>query len=212
MQTSWMSPTLTFSYITFEDLAPISEMLTKETVCSLLFFGPNTPEVTHAYYLPFVDENTLALTEKRLPRHFVFTIRNRETGAFIGQCALTAEDLSPGAYCVSYQIDYPFWNRGIGSEAVTFLVWFAFRIAGAYRLNADTAAENRASVRVLEKGGFVAEGWQRKYWHVRGDYHDRLLFGLLAEEVEDGVLVTLDRLFSKKSGHITLSGITGLYE
>lgn len=196
MQTTWMSPTLTFSYITLEDLAPISEMLAKETVCRWLFFGPNTPEVTQAYFLPFVDEHTLALAEKRMPGHFVFTVRNRETGEFIGQCALLAEDFSPGAYLVGYQIDDPFWNRGIGSEVVTFLVWFAFRIAGAYRLNADTAAGNRGSVRVLEKGGFVAEGRQRKYWHARGGYHDRLLFGLLAEEVEDDVLATLDRFFS----------------
>jgi len=196
MQTTWTSPALTFSYLTFEDLAPISKMLSKETVCQWLFFGPNTPEVTHAYFLPFVDENILAHAEERMPAHFVFTIRDRKTGTFIGQCALVAEDYSPGAYLVGYQIDDPYWNKGIGSEAATFLVWFAFRIAGAYRLNADTSAGNLGSVRVLEKAGFVTEGRQRKYWHARGGDHDRLLFGLLAEEVEEDVLATLDRLFS----------------
>ena len=196
MQTTWTSPTHIFSYITLEDLAPISKMLAKETVCSWLFFGPNTPEATHAYFLPFVHENILALAEKRMPRHFVFIIRNRETGSFVGQCTLIAEDLSPRTYRVGYQIDEPFWNRGIGSEAVTFLVWFAFRIAGAYRLNADTATGNRGSVRVLEKAGFVAEGRQRKYWCAKGDYHDRLLFGLLVEEIEYDVFAALDQLFS----------------
>ncbi|MDE4908537.1 GNAT family N-acetyltransferase [Methanogenium marinum] len=196
MQTTWTSPSLTFSYVTLEDLTPISEMLTKETVCRWLFFGPNLPEVTHAYFLPFLDENALALAEDRLPSNFVFTIRNRKTKAFIGQCALIADEFSPGAYLVGYQIDDPFWNKGIGSEAVTFLIWFAFRIAGAYRLNADTAAGNQGSARVLEKGGFVPEGRQRKYWHARGGYHDRLLFGLLTEEVKEDVLATLDRLFS----------------
>lgn len=195
MQTTWTSPGLTFSYVTLEDLAPISDMLAKESVCRWLFFGPNTPETTHAYFLPFVDQNNLALSEKRTPRHFVFTIRDRGTGTFIGQCALIAEDLSPGAYLVGYQTDDSYWNRGIGSEACTFLVWFASRIAGAYRLNADTAAGNQGSVRVLEKSGFVPEGRQRKYWHARGEYHDRILFGLLTEEIEDDVLATLDKLF-----------------
>lgn len=171
-------------------------MLAKETVCRWLFFGPNTSEVTHAYFLPFVDEIILALSEERMPCHFVFTIRNRKTGVFIGQCALVAEEFSPGAYLVGYQIDDPFWNRGNGSEACTFLVWFAARIAGAYRLNADTAAGNTGSVRLLEKGGFIREGQQRKYWHVRDEYHDRLLFGLLTEEIEEERLATLDRLFS----------------
>ena len=108
MQTTWTSSTLTFSYITLEDLIPIAEMLAKESVCRWLFFGPNTSEATYAYFLPFVDENSLARTEKRMPGHFVFTIRNRETGAFIGQCALLAEDFSPGAYLVGYQIDDPY--------------------------------------------------------------------------------------------------------
>ena len=196
MQTTWTSPTLTFSFVTREDLAPISEMLTKESVCEWLFFGPNTPEVTHAYFLPFVEENACANAEERLPANFVFTIREKATGAFIGQCALLAEDLAPGTYLMGYQIDDPWWNQGIGSEAATFLVWFAFRNAGAYRLNADTAAGNIGSVRVLEKSGFVPEGRQRKYWHARGGYHDRLLFGLLAEDIEDELLATLDRLFS----------------
>ncbi|GAB7016429.1 GNAT family N-acetyltransferase [Methanogenium cariaci] len=196
MQTTWTSPGLSFSYVTLEDLIPISEMLAKESVCRWLFFGPNTPEVTHAYFLPFVDENTLALAEERMPCHFVFTIRDRKTGVFIGQCALIAEEFSPGAYLVGYQIDEPFWNKGVGSEAGTFLVWFATRIAGAYRLNADTAAGNTGSVRVLENSGFVSEGRQRKYWHVRGEYHDRLLFGLLTGEIEEDLLATLDRLFS----------------
>ncbi|WP_245619111.1 GNAT family N-acetyltransferase [Methanogenium cariaci] len=111
--------------------------------------------------------------------------------------ALIAEEFSPGAYLVGYQIDEPFWNKGVGSEAGTFLVWFATRIAGAYRLNADTAAGNTGSVRVLENSGFVSEGRQRKYWHVRGgEYHDRLLFGLLTGEIEEDLLATLDRLFS----------------
>lgn len=196
MQTTWTSPTLTFSYITFRDIASMSEMFAKETVCNWLFFGPNTPEVTHTYFLPFVNENARALVKKELPRHFVFTIRERKTGVFIGQCALIAEDLSFGAYRVGYKIDDLFWKRGIGSETATFLVWFAFRIAGAYRLNADTAAGNLGSVKVLKKAGFVVEGRQRKYWHARGGYHDRLLFGLLAEEVEDGMLATLDEHFS----------------
>lgn len=196
MQTTWTSPALSFSYITLEDLTPISEMLEKESVCQWLFFGPNTPEVTHTYFLPYVDENALARAEERLPAHFVFTIRDNATGAFIGQCALIAEDLSPGAYLVGYQIDEPYWKQGIGSEAAAFLVWFAFRIAGAYRLNADTAAGNTGSVRVLEKAGFVPEGQQRKYWHAKGGHHDRLLFGLLAEEVKEDALATLDQLFS----------------
>ena len=171
-------------------------MLVKEKVCRWLFFGPNTPEVTHAYFLPFVEENALARAEERMPAHFVFTIRDLKTGTFIGQCALVAEELSPGAYLVGYQIDDPYWNKGIGSEAAAFLVWFAFRKAGAYRLNADTAAGNTGSVRVLKNAGFVPEGQQRKYWHAKGGYHDRLLFGLLNEDVEDELLATLDRIFS----------------
>jgi ribosomal-protein-alanine N-acetyltransferase len=167
-------------------------MLARESVCEWLFFGPNTDEITREYFPPLIEAIEKACQEGQVPESPVFTIREKESEAFVGQCALLPVDFSPGAYLVGYQIDEPWWRGGYGTEACEFLVYYAFTILGAFRLNGDCAAGNTSSVRVMEKCGFVREGRQRRYWHARGGYHDRLLFGLLREDLEKRHLTGLE--------------------
>ncbi|QYZ79477.1 N-acetyltransferase [Methanofollis formosanus] len=192
-----MTTGLTFTYLTRDDVPAVAGMLAKESVCEWMFFGPNTPETTEGYFLPLVEGIEVALTEGRNPECPVFTIREKETGAFVGQCALLPVEFSPGAYLIGYQIDEPFWGKGYGTEACEFLVHAGFNLLGGYRLNGDCAEGNVASVRVMEKCGFVEEGRQRKYWHARGGYHDRLLFGLLREDLTKGRLAALGERFGE---------------
>ena len=192
MKTAWASDRLTYSFCTHADLPAIAAMLTKPSVCKWLFFGPNPPEVTYAYFEPLIDGMAEAQTKGTAPASYVFTVRTRShsgrtgrnhEGSFVGQCALVADDFSEGAYLIGYQTDDTQWQKGYGTEMCRFLVWFAFTHAGAYRLNGDCAGGHVASVKIMEGCGFVREGLQRKYWHVRGEYHDRLLYGLLADDL-----------------------------
>jgi ribosomal-protein-alanine N-acetyltransferase len=196
----WTGENLTFRFLEEGDLDEICRMLAKDSVCEWLFFGPNTEEVTMGYFMPLAEGIEEALGCGALPENPVFTLRTKEDGRFVGQCALLGIDFSPGAYLVGYQIDEPHWNRGYGTEACEFLVCYAFLVAGAYRLNGDCAAGHAGSRRVMEKCGFAAEGCQRKYWHARGGFHDRLLFGLLADDLDPSRLLALASLFTTISG------------
>ena len=51
-----------------------------------------------------------------------------------------------------------FRNRGYTTEAITRLVAWAFEHPDVERVFADTAGDNTASQRVLEKAGFVNVG------------------------------------------------------
>jgi len=175
-------------------------MLAKDSVCEWLFFGPNSDEATGTYFTPFVEAAREARACGALPSNPIFTLRTRDGGEFVGQCGLLAIDASPGAYLIGYQIDDSCWNRGYGTEACGFLVYYAFLVAGAYRLNGDCAAGNTGSRRVMERCGFVAEGCQRKYWHARGGFHDRLLFGLLADDLDAARRHSLAASFAANPG------------
>ncbi len=196
MQHSWTGGDLKFSYCTEHDLPDISRMLSKESVCRWLFFGPNTDEATRSYFLPLIEEMWAALREGRTPDHHVFTVRLEGTGDFVGQCALLAVDFSPGSFLIGYQLDDTYWGRGYGTLACTFLVYFAFTVLDGYRLNGDTVADNTASRRGMEGCGFVLEGIQRQYWHARGEYHDRLVFGLLKSDLAPERLAGLGETFA----------------
>ncbi|WP_292407410.1 MULTISPECIES: GNAT family N-acetyltransferase [unclassified Methanoculleus] len=195
MQRTWIGGDLRFSYCTEHDLPDISRMLAKESVCRWLFFGPNTEEATRSYFLPLIEEMQAALAEGKTPDHHVFTVRLEDTGEFVGQCALLSVDFSPGAFLIGYQFDDTYWGRGYGTMACNFLVYFAFAVLDGYRLNGDTVADNTPSRRVMERCGFVREGVQRRYWHARGGYYDRVIFGLLASDLVPGRLSALEKTF-----------------
>jgi ribosomal-protein-alanine N-acetyltransferase len=153
MPSGWIGETLELSYIAECDLPDICRMLAKDSVCRWLFFGPNSAEATMNYFIPHVEATKKALARGASPDNPVFTLRTREGGDFVGQCALLTIDFSPGAYLIGCQIDDSCWNRGYGTEACEFLVYYAFLVAGAYRLNGDCVAGHEASRRVMEKCG-----------------------------------------------------------
>ena len=63
---------------------------------------------------------------------------------------------------IGYWLGEEFWNRGIATEAVEALTQYAFDTLGMVRVYAAVFEWNTASMRVLEKAGFVKEGVQKK--------------------------------------------------
>ncbi len=59
---------------------------------------------------------------------------------------------------IGYWLGEEFWNRGIATEAVNSVTAYAFESLGMTRVHAEVFEWNTASMRVLEKAGFVKEG------------------------------------------------------
>jgi [ribosomal protein S5]-alanine N-acetyltransferase len=59
---------------------------------------------------------------------------------------------------LGYWLAEPFWGRGIMSEVVEEFTRWAFQAFDLERIYAEPFATNPASVRVLEKAGFIFEG------------------------------------------------------
>lgn len=66
----------------------------------------------------------------------------------------------------------PSSGRGIASEAVRAVCDYAFREAGVKAINAWVLAENRGSVRLLEKLGFVRTQVLEKAFEINGIHYD----------------------------------------
>jgi RimJ/RimL family protein N-acetyltransferase len=70
--------------------------------------------------------------------------------------------LGQDIHCKTAELGYwlaePFWGRGIMSEAVTEFSRYAFEAFDLQRIYAEPFESNGASVRVLEKAGFISEG------------------------------------------------------
>ena len=59
---------------------------------------------------------------------------------------------------IGYWLGEEFWNRGIATEAVNAVTEYGFQTLEMVRIHAEVFAWNTASMRVLEKAGFVKEG------------------------------------------------------
>lgn len=85
---------------------------------------------------------------------FVFAITLRETEEVIGETSLHLEN-DRSVPQLGYWVGEPFWNRGIGSEAVGAIVQFGFEKLGLRLIYATCHAANTASVKVLLKNGMA---------------------------------------------------------
>lgn len=83
---------------------------------------------------------------------------------------------------LGYWVGVPFARRGYMSDAVNTILSFAFGQLGLHRIEAACLPHNEASVRLLKSSGFTHEGYARRYLKINGEWHDHLLFAILAED------------------------------
>ena len=70
-----------------------------------------------------------------------------------------------------------FWGQGIGTEALTAFVAYAF--AGVTdHLTADVDPRNRASLALLKRIGFAETGRAERSWHIGGEWSDSIYLRL----------------------------------
>ena len=77
---------------------------------------------------------------------------------------------------LGYWLGEPYWNRGIITEAVREVTAEGFRRLDLTRIFALPFADNAASIRVLEKAGFVLEGTLRHSAIKEGVIRDQKLY------------------------------------
>jgi RimJ/RimL family protein N-acetyltransferase len=75
---------------------------------------------------------------------------------------------------VGYWIGKEYWGKGIATQALTLFL----RIVTLRPLYAAAAADNRGSLRVLQKCGFVITGYDRAFSEARGEEIDEALLEL----------------------------------
>ena len=90
--------------------------------------------------------------QRGLPAPTIFAVR--EGAAFRGLAGCPPVDASAGTYGLFYQLLPVCWGRGLGLAAAQAALRQLDRLTPALVL-ADTVAENTASVRILERLGFV---------------------------------------------------------
>jgi ribosomal-protein-alanine N-acetyltransferase len=114
-------------------------------------------------------------------------------GDLVGQ--VNVGSIVRGAYhggYVGYWIDERVAGLGVTPTALALVLDHCFGAVGLHRVEANVRPENAASLRVVAKLGFRAEGLRRRYLFIDGDWRDHRCFALLPEDVSEGVLRRLN--------------------
>jgi RimJ/RimL family protein N-acetyltransferase len=136
--------------------------------------------LAHRFPHPYTDADADAwfvlLAGTTAPTHWAIEV----DGAAVGGIGI---DRREGIFAKSagfgYWLGEPFWNRGIMSAAVRGTVEHIFATTELVRLDSPVFAWNPASMRVLEKCGFVREGVARNSIFKDGQLIDAHLFARL---------------------------------
>jgi len=98
---------------------------------------------------------------------------------------LNLSEIVRGAFESAYLGYYafaPFAARGYMTEALVLLLDAAYRDVGLHRVEVNVQPTNVRSLALVERVGFVREGYSRRYVKVGGRWRDHVRLAMLAEE------------------------------
>ncbi|GAA6614965.1 GNAT family N-acetyltransferase [Scytonema sp. NUACC26] len=107
-------------------------------------------------------------------------IARKEDNIIIGSCGYSIKNRF--LLEIGYELARDYWGKGIMTEALQAIIKWGFQELDINRIEAMVLIENIASIRLLEKMGFLEEGLLREYGFWKGQFHDLKLFSLLRKE------------------------------
>jgi ribosomal-protein-alanine N-acetyltransferase len=123
-----------------------------------------------------------AQAERRTGRYLCFAVVPKGYDVAIGLFQVRQIDpsFSMGEWGVA--LGSQFWGTGIFEAGARLMIDFLFEELGLHRLEARAAVQNGRANGAARKVGAVPEGVARQGMFCRGQYHDQLMWSILAED------------------------------
>ena len=129
---------------------------------------------------PYTMENAVEWVDMMLNQDPLLVFVIDLAGELAGVVGITMRnDVYRKAPLIGYWLGEAYWGRGIMTQAVKLVVDYAFANLDITRLQAGIFNTNPASMRVLEKAGFVKEGIARSAITKNGMVLDEHCYGLV---------------------------------
>ncbi len=102
-------------------------------------------------------------------------------GRVIGAIGITPRE-APGRADVGYWLGRPYWGSGLMTEALSGVLNHYFTLLDGHKIEADVFTHNVRGRRLVEKVGMKQEGIIRHAHRKRGEWVDKVVYGMLADE------------------------------
>lgn len=166
--------------ISFVDLEPIHQLHSLPATDEYNTLGiPGTIQDTETVLKDWLNQQSA-----RPRASYVFSIKLIETNQFVGLVALIPGKPKYRIGEVWYKIHPDYWRQGYATEALAKVLEFGFEKLGLHRVEAGSAVENTASIKVLEKVGMIREGVKRKILPLKDKWSDNYFYAILDTDYE----------------------------
>jgi RimJ/RimL family protein N-acetyltransferase len=88
---------------------------------------------------------------------------------------------------IGIQIAAEYQRKGYGSEAIKWILEWAFKYGGLHRVGIQCCSYNPGARRLYERLGFVFEGANREAFWYNGGWHDWFTLSTLEDEWREKV-------------------------
>ncbi len=143
-------------------------------------------------WLPWVENMNSAAEAANYIEPYIFQremdngalwgIYRRETGALLGTVCLQWLSSEHFSGALGYWLGESHTGQGFAAEALFLVCEFLFNSLKINRLELSIACENKASLALAARLGFVREGLKRDFERRDGRFWDHYSFALLARE------------------------------
>ena len=165
-----------------DDLDALHDLRTRPDVLRHLYWPPATVAQIRDVIGQRLTMTKLAADDDCL----VLAVELRDTGRMVGEVDLRLSSVEHRHAELGVILHPDVQGRGLAAEAASALLDLAFIRMGLHRVTAQTNARNSASIRALRKLGMSQEGHLRECVHFAGEWHDELIFAILAPEWTSG--------------------------
>ncbi|OEH94443.1 GNAT family N-acetyltransferase [Bacillus solimangrovi] len=139
---------------------------------------------------PYLDTYTFEETEEFVTNVILnnsnsksYIIIDTETNKSIGVTSLVNIDWkNRNAECIIDIGEKDYWGKGLGKEALSLILQYAFSELNLNRISLKVYSFNKRAINLYTSLGFTIEGEIRKDIFRNGKWHNTILMGILSEE------------------------------
>lgn len=166
---------VTLRELRIEDAASLLAMTSSEEVSRFISPPPTTIEGFERFI-------AWAMRERARGNYACFAVVPAGMSTAVGLFQLRG--LEPGFATAEwgFALGSAYWGTGIFIESARLVLDFAIDVAKVYRIEARASVANGRGNGALRKLGAVQEGVLRRSFYRGGEYHDQVLWSVLAED------------------------------
>ena len=166
---------VTLREVLVEDAPSLFAMLTADEVAR--FISP--PPATLDGFVRFIEG---AQRQRLAGACACYAVVPAGSDVAVGMFQVRATESTFGTAEWGFALGSAYWGTGLFLEGAGLVLDFVFDTVGAHRVEARAAVANGRGNGALRKLGAVQEGVLRRSFFRRREYHDQLLWAILAED------------------------------